>query len=168
LETDMHRYTTKHDNDLSLGDVHSATTESCPCSVTLREWLAVLNERLQHVTRSVRELADRMNLYDGQHADVSGRLGGVEGRLGTVETRFGAVETRLGAVESRLGAVESRLGAVEGRLGVVEERLGHTATKAWVLGCAVALLIGMLTGTLGGFWWIVQQYIGPLLRATAS
>ncbi|WP_107909778.1 hypothetical protein [Luteibacter sp. OK325] len=109
-----------------------------------------------------------MNVYDGQTADVGGRLGGVENRLGTLKHRFGAVEIRLGAVEDRLAGVEGRLGVVEGRLAVVEERLGHTATKAWVLGCAAALLIGMLTGTLGGFWWIVQQYIGPLLRASAT
>jgi hypothetical protein len=37
-----------------------------------------------------------------------------------------------------------------------------------VLGCAVALLLATLSGTLGGVWWIVQQYIGPLLRASAG
>jgi hypothetical protein len=32
----------------------------------------------------------------------------------------------------------------------------------------VAVLAGSLVGTLGGFWWIIQQYIGPLMRASAG
>jgi hypothetical protein len=114
----------------------------------------VLSERLQHVAGAVNDLTDRMNACGGHIAEVNGRLG-------AIESAFGVVETRLGAVENRLVGVESRL-------GVVEERLNHTATKSWVLGCAVALLATMLTGTLGGVWWIIQQHIGPLLRASAG
>jgi len=119
----MQRYTTKHDDDLRLG---SETLDDSLRGGPLSECLAVLNERIQHLTASVRELGGRLAFADENMADVRRRL------------------------------------------AVIEERVSHTATKSWVLGCAVALLVATLGGTLGGFWWIVQQYIGPLLRASAG
>lgn len=60
-------------------------------------------------------------------------------------------------------ATRSEVRELAGRVAVLEERMSHTATKAWVLGGAVAVLVGVL----GGFWWIVQQYLSPLLRAAS-
>jgi hypothetical protein len=157
----MHRYTTKHDDDLRLGASQSASRDDCSCDIPLRQWLAVLDERLRQVVNSVGELASRMDLLAKQNAEIPVRLG-------VTDTRMNAIDCRFDAVENRLCGVEGRLGGVEGRLSVVEERLSHTATKTWVLGCAVALLLATLSGTLGGVWWIVQQYIGPLLRASAG
>jgi hypothetical protein len=157
----MHRYTTKHDDDLRLGASQSASKDDCSCDISLRPWLAVLDERLRQVVNSVGDLANRMDLLAKQNAEIPVRLG-------VTDTRMNAIDCRFDAVENRLCGVEGRLGGVEGRLGVVEERLSHTATKTWVLGCAVALLLATLSGTLGGVWWIVQQYIGPLLRASAG
>jgi hypothetical protein len=157
----MHRYTTKHDDDLRLGASQSASRVDCSCDIPLRPWLAVLDERLRQVVNSVGELANRVELLTKQNAEIPVRLG-------VTDTRMNAIDCRFDAVENRLCGVEGRLGGVEGRLGVVEERLSHTATKTWVLGCAVALLLATLSGTLGGVWWIVQQYIGPLLRASAG
>jgi hypothetical protein len=165
---DMHRYTTKHDDDLRLAAPVSASKDDCSCDIPLRQWLAVLDERLRQVVNSVGDLANRMELLAKQNAEVPVRLGVTDTRMNAIDFRFDAVENRLCGVEGRLGAVEGRLCGVEGRLGVVEERLSHTATKTWVLGCAVALLLATLSGTLGGVWWIVQQYIGPLLRASAG
>jgi hypothetical protein len=179
---DMHRYTTKHEDDLRLGAPYSPSKEGWSCDTPLREWLAVLDERLRQVVSSVGDLAIRMDLLAKQNAEVPVRLGvtdmrmngidcrfdAVENRLCGVEGRLSGVETRLSGVEGRLSGVETRLSGVEGRLGIVEERLTHTATKTWVLGCAVALLLATLSGTLGGVWWILQQYIGPLLRASAG
>jgi hypothetical protein len=157
----MHRYTTKHDDDLRLGASQSASRDDCSCDIPLRQWLAVLDERLRQVVNSVAELASRMDLLAKQNAEIPVRLG-------VTDTRMNAIDCRFDAVENRLCGVEGRLVGVDGRLGVVEERLSHTATKTWVLGCAVALLLATLSGTLGGVWWIVQQYIGPLLRASAG
>jgi hypothetical protein len=122
----MHRYTTKHDDDLQLGSASSLHSDDSPRGNPLREWLAMLNERLDHFSTAVRDLAGRLSFAEENMTDVRRRL------------------------------------------AVVEERLSHTATKSWVLGCAVAVLAGGLAGTLGGFWWIIQQYIGPLLRASAG
>jgi hypothetical protein len=122
----MHRYTTKHDDDLQLGSASSLHADDSPRGNPLREWPAVLNERLDHFSTAVRDLAGLLSFAEENMADVRRRL------------------------------------------AVVEERLSHTATKSWVLGCAVAVLAGGLAGTLGGFWWIIQQYIGPLLRASAG
>jgi hypothetical protein len=165
---DMHRYTTKHEDDLRLGAPYSPSKEGWSCDTPLREWLAVLDERLRQVVSSVGDLAIRMDLLAKQNAEVPVRLGVTDMRMNGIDCRFDAVENRLCGVEGRLSGVETRLSGVEGRLGIVEERLTHTATKTWVLGCAVALLLATLSGTLGGVWWILQQYIGPLLRASAG
>jgi hypothetical protein len=122
----MRPYTTKHDDDLRLGAPSSLPSEDASNAGSLREWLAVLSERLSHVSTAVRDLTGRTSFVDDSTADVRRRL------------------------------------------AVVEERLSHTATKSWVLGCAVGVLAAGLAGTLGGFWWIVQQYIGPLLRVSAG
>jgi hypothetical protein len=60
-------------------------------------------------------------------------------------------------------ATRSEVREVAGRVAVVEERMSHMATKAWVLSGFAAVLVAVL----GGFWWIVQQYLSPLLRAAS-
>ena len=122
----MQRYSTKHDGDLRLGASPGLSTDDSPSGGSVREWLAVLNERFHHLAADVRDLAGRMSLAEENMADVRRRL------------------------------------------AVIEERLSHTATKSWILGCGIAFLVTMLTGTLGGIWWMFQQFIGPLLRASAG
>jgi hypothetical protein len=119
----MRPYTTKHDDDLRLGAPSTNSQDDPSHAGSLREWLAVLNERLNHLSTTLRDLTRGM------------------------------------------GFVEDNAAEVHRRVAVVEERLSHAATKSWVLGCAVGVFAAGLTGTLGGFWWIVQQYMGPLLRA---
>jgi len=126
MAADMHRYTTKQDNDLTLGSAFQHPSDSSHDERPPREWLAVLNERLHHLSASVLELAGRLSVAKEDTADTRRRL------------------------------------------AVIEERLSHTATKSWILGYGVAVLFTMLTGILGGVWWILQQAIGPLLRASAG
>jgi hypothetical protein len=121
----MRRYSTKSDDDLTLGSAPVLPKDDVTRCAPLQEALAVLNERLHHVSVTVRDLAARLTFAEDNISDILRRL------------------------------------------AVIEERLGQTATKAWVLGCAVALLLAMLAGTLGGVWWMFQQYIGPVLRASA-
>jgi hypothetical protein len=122
----MRPYTTKHDDDLRLGAPSSLPSDDASNAGSLREWLAVSNERLSHLSTTVRDLTGRVGFVDDQVTEVRRRL------------------------------------------AVVEERLSHTATKSWILGCAMGVLAAGLGGTLGGFWWIVQQYVGPLMRASAG
>jgi hypothetical protein len=122
----MRRYSTKSDDDLHLGATPVLSKEDPARCGPLQEALAVLNERLHHVSVTVRDLAARLTFAEDNMSDILRRL------------------------------------------AVIEERLSQTATKAWVLGCAVAVLLAMLTGTLGGVWWMFQQYVGPLMRASAG
>ncbi|KLD77446.1 hypothetical protein Y886_15830 [Xanthomonas hyacinthi DSM 19077] len=126
LGADMRRYSTKSDDDLHLGATPVLSREDPAQGAPLQEALAVLNERLQHVSVTVRDLAARLTFAEDNRSDILRRL------------------------------------------AVIEERLSQTATKAWVLGCAAAVLLAMLTGTLGGVWWMFQQYVGPLLRTSAG
>lgn len=60
----------------------------------------------------------------------------------------------------RVGNLEQSGTQIRERLSTIEERLSHTATKAWVMGGAIVVLIAIL----GGFWWMAQQYLGPILQ----
>jgi len=122
----MRRYSTKSDDDLRLGSAPALSKDDAARGEPLQEALAVLNERLRHVSVTVRDLAARLTFAEDNMSDILRRL------------------------------------------AVIEERISQTATKAWVLGCAVTLLLAMLTGTLGGVWWMLQQYLGPMLRASAG
>lgn len=79
------------------------------------------------------------------------------------QAEVGGVASHAVVIEERMKglATTSALAALASRIGIIEERMSHTATRAWVLGGVAAVLVGVL----GGFWWIVQQYLSPLLQA---
>lgn len=117
--------------------VNAGWTAFAPQS--LREFGCVLAERM-------RQMATR------------GELRAVEQRLcGRIDDLDGPMDR----IEIRMDRLEVRMAAVETSVSVLEERVSHTATKTWVLGGVVATLLAMV----GAFWWIVQQYLAPLLRA---
>ncbi|HXP00576.1 MAG TPA: hypothetical protein VN813_08730 [Luteibacter sp.] len=74
-----------------------------------------------------------------------------------------ATRTEVGEIGARVAVIEDRMErlATKAALAVFEERMSHTATKTWVLGGVITILAGLL----GAVWWIVQQYLAPLLRA---
>jgi len=113
---------------------------------SLREFVFVLAERMRH-------MATR-----GELRAVEQRLGG---RIDVLDGRMGQLEGRMDRIAVRMAGVEMSVMDLSGRVSVLEERISHTATKTWVLGGVVATLLAMV----GAFWWIVQQYLAPLLRA---
>ncbi len=64
-------------------------------------------------------------------------------------------------MEARVSRLEEHVGKLREDVATIKERLSHTATKTWVLGGVVAVLVAVI----GGFWWITQQYLIPILHA---
>ena len=73
----------------------------------------------------------------------------------------GGMEARVAKLEETMTSVRERLVAIETRLVHIE---GNMATKLWVMTGAVLVLLAVV----GGFWWIAQQYLAPILHATAK
>lgn len=65
---------------------------------------------------------------------------------------------------SRLGSVERTLGDVRTDVAAIKNQVSHVATRAWVLGGVITSLL-MVGGAL---IWVVQQYLGPLMKATGA
>lgn len=50
------------------------------------------------------------------------------------------------------------------RVTGVETQLQHVATKTWILTGTLFVTVAII----GGFWWVAQQYLAPLLQAAAG
>jgi hypothetical protein len=74
------------------------------------------------------------------------------------DTGGASVHDRLDHLAADQG---QQFAATQAHLAVLEERMKHLATKSWVLGGVVAVL----SSIVGGLWWVVQQYLAPLLHA---
>lgn len=69
--------------------------------------------------------------------------------------------TQLNDILQRLGNVENRVGAMGNDLATITERVKHLPTKTIVYSIAGTFLLG----TIAALWWIVQQFLSPILAA---
>lgn len=81
-----------------------------------------------------------------------------DGRQRPIAT--GGNGTHDGGMEARLVRLEDHVGHLREDMATVKERLSHTATKAWIMGGVIVVLLGIL----GGVWWTAQQYLIPILQ----
>lgn len=89
-------------------------------------------------------------------------------RCAALKERFRYSLIAVRDLVGRLHCADGVIASLRHRLAVIKEHLSGDATKSWVVGCTVAVLVASLMGVLGGVWWMLQQYIGPLLRASAG
>jgi hypothetical protein len=68
-----------------------------------------------------------------------------------------------GSMEARIAKLEDHVGTIREDVATIKERLKHVATKAWILGGVIAVLLAIL----GAMWWMAQQYLGPILQHIA-
>ncbi|WP_077445388.1 hypothetical protein [Rhodanobacter sp. C05] len=61
---------------------------------------------------------------------------------------------------ARIAQLEQHCSDLRVDVATIKERLNHVATKAWIMGGVVIVLLGIL----GGVWWMAQQYLGPILQ----
>ncbi|WP_193557145.1 hypothetical protein [Pseudomonas rhizoryzae] len=91
---------------------------------------------------------DKLESMSQPHAEFGG--GGGKGG--------GEMDGRIRALESGMTDVKVALGKIETRLDFIERNM---ITKGQL---AIYALLTVLSIAAGG-WWIVQQYLAPILRA---
>ena len=64
--------------------------------------------------------------------------------------------------------LEPRLREVEKGLVRVEAKLDNVPTKTQLLTLSLKVAAGTLLAIVGGAWWIVQQYLAPILQKVAG
>jgi len=74
------------------------------------------------------------------------------------------MELRVDRLERVVERCETDLTAIKVSVAKIETRLDNVATKTWVMAGA----IGVLVALIGGFWWIAQQYLAPILAAAGK
>jgi len=72
------------------------------------------------------------------------------------------MDSRISNLEQNMTDSKVSLGRMEVRLGHIEENM---LTKGRAAVYALASLIAVGTAVLGGGWWVVQQYLSPILAA---
>lgn len=62
-----------------------------------------------------------------------------------------------------MGTVHDRT-TIKISIGRTEAQMEPVSTKARVLGGAMAVMVALA----GGFWWMAQQYLAPMLAAAGA
>lgn len=90
--------------------------------------------------------------------------GGMEARLAKLEIDVDYIKRDVGEMRQALFKVADEMSAARVELATIKERLDHMPTKLsmWTAVAAIVFPVG------AGLWWIVQQYLGPLLAKAAG
>lgn len=90
--------------------------------------------------------------------------GGMEARVAKLETVAEYIQRDVGELRDSVSSMKSDISSMKERLATIEEKLGHMPTKLgmWTAVALVLISVG------GGVWWMVQQYLGPLLAKAAG
>jgi len=90
--------------------------------------------------------------------------GDMEARIAKLESAMEYVQRDMGEARTALSKLVDEVSQSRADLAIIKERLEHTPTKldVWKAVAAILLPIG------AGVWWIVQQYLGPILAKMAG
>lgn len=89
----------------------------------------------------------------------------MEARVAKLETDVGYMRRDVSELKSDVKAISSDLVTMKLSIARIDTQLAHLdkhmVTKAQLASYALLSLIPIL----GGGWWIVQQYLAPILKA---
>lgn len=98
--------------------------------------------------------------------DSSGRvISGHPSWKGDSSGGGGDMDGRLRALESGMTDVKVSLGKIETRLDHIEKNM---VTKGQLASWALFGLLAIVGSTVGGIWWMAQQYLAPLLKSIGT
>lgn len=88
----------------------------------------------------------------------------MENRIAKLEVATEYIQRDAAALREGFGGVAESIAQSRERLVTIETRLEHMPTKLemWLGVGAILLTAG------GGLWWLVQQYLGPMLANAAG
>lgn len=75
------------------------------------------------------------------------------------------MDGRLRALESGMTDVKVSLGKIETRLDHIEKNM---VTKGQLASWALFGLLAIVGSTVGGVWWMAQQYLAPILKSIGT
>ncbi|WP_110599777.1 hypothetical protein [Salinicola lusitanus] len=81
------------------------------------------------------------------------------------------IERRVGNLESDVSEIKVTLARIESRFDVIDAKLDTFVTwKSAFIGLTVITLglLGVIGTVVGAAWWMVQQYLAPILQATGN
>lgn len=102
---------------------------------------------------------DRVLKVVGTSNDSAGRGGSRDG--GGTPPGGGDMDARIRALENGMTDVKVSMGKIETRLDHIEK---HMVTKGQMAIWALLGIFTLVASTVSGVWWMVQQYLGPILR----
>lgn len=90
--------------------------------------------------------------------------GGVEARVAKLEVAVEYIQRDIAEMRSSTAKMADELAMAKADLAAIKVSLTHmpTTLQMWMAVGAVTLLVG------GGLWWVVQQYLGPILSKAAG
>ena len=104
----------------------------------------------------------------GNLSSKGGTEGGARGDGGVVPPgeppHDGGMDPRVDRIERAVDRIDGDLTTIKVSIGKIETRMDSVATKTWVMGGAIAVLVALISG----FAWIAQQYLAPLLAAAGK
>lgn len=90
--------------------------------------------------------------------------GGMEARVAKLEATVDYIQRDIAEMRSSTAKMADELATARADLAVIKVTLTHmpTTLQMWMAVGAVTLVVG------GGLWWLVQQYLGPMLAKAAG
>lgn len=73
-----------------------------------------------------------------------------------------------GDMAERLTNLESQVSQLRVDMAEVRTKVAHIEKSMLTKGMAAMCALGVVMTILGGGWWVVQQYLSPLLKAAGS
>ena len=80
----------------------------------------------------------------------------------------GGMETRVARLERVVEKIESDLATVRLSVNTIETQMPHLATKLWIVVGTLLGAIAVIGAMFGGYVWLVQKYLEPLLTKAVS
>lgn len=90
--------------------------------------------------------------------------GGMEARVAKLEATVEYIKRDIDEMRSSTARMAEELATARVDLAAIKVSLTHmpTTLQMWMAVGAVTLVVG------GGLWWVVQQYLGPILAKAAG